>query len=604
MHGFLFSAVLLLLAAVIAVPITALLGFGSVLGYLLAGFLIGPSTFGFITDVEEIMHFSEFGVVLLMFLIGLELEPRRLWQLRGSIFGLGTAQVLGCAALFAGLGYAAGVPWRIALVASLGFALSSTAMALQTYKERNALNTEGGRSAFSVLLFQDIAVIPILALLPLLAGGGGEGPSLASTGKILLLLFGVLAIGRLFLRRIFVLVASTHLREVFTALALLLVVGMALLMQKLELSMGLGAFLAGLLLADSEYKHAIEADIEPFKGLLMGLFFLSVGMSLRADDVLRAPGWVAALVAAIITLKIGVHLLLARLFRLPKRETPFFALTLSQVGEFAFVLYGTALSLKVIGEGERGLLSAVTALTFVGTSVALKIYDRFLAQRLEGADHREPDEIKSENAPVIIAGFGRVGQIVGRFLFANGIRATVLDYEPQQIEMIRRFGFKVFYGDATRMDLLEAAGARAAKVLVVAIDDVDANLALVDLARKEFPNLKIVARARNVGHVFDLKQRGVDLFERETFDSSLRLGRMVLEFFGAPAHHAYTLAQKFRAKDLELLDVLTLERASEKTRVTLAQQARQDIERLFAAENERLRESADGWSGYEKRPEQ
>jgi glutathione-regulated potassium-efflux system ancillary protein KefC len=389
-----------------------------------------------------------------------------------------------------------------------------------------------------------------------------------------------------------------RLRELFTSLALLLVVGMSLLMQSLEISMGLGAFLAGLLLADSEYKHSIEADIEPFKGLLLGLFFISVGMSVQSSDILAQPGIVLLAVLGTLLLKVAIHLVLAHVFRLPAAQAPFFSLSIAQVGEFAFVLFGAAVSLGILGEGERGQLVAVSALSFAASSVAVKVYDLTLARYFEGAAAAEPDEIESDGAPVIIAGFGRVGQIVGRFLFANGIKATVLDFEANQVESLRRFGFKVFYGDATRDDLLEAAGAKDAKLLVVAIDEVEASLALVDVAQKHFPHLRLICRARNVAHVFELRARGVELLERETFDGALRLGRKVLEHFGTAPYQAFSLAQKFRAFDHALMDSLVEERANEKSRISLAQQARLDIERLFAEEDERIRRGDEGWGGY------
>lgn len=605
MHGFLWSAFIFFATAVIAVPLTKKLGFGSVLGYLIGGYLIGPSGLRLITNVEDILHFSEFGVVLLLFLIGLELELKKLWQMRVSIFGLGGCQVLLGMLVFAGAARLLGFSWPGSLIVGMAFSLSSTAMALQTLNERKILGTEGGRSAFSVLLFQDIAVIPMLAVLPFLAGGQAEEStllgSLLSFGKVAGLLALVFLMGRLFLSRVFRVVANAHMRELFTSLALLLVVGMGLLMESLEISMGLGAFIAGLLLADSEYKHAIEADIEPFKGLLLGLFFISVGMTVKSADILRDPWLVTAVILGTLLLKIAMHLLVGKIFRVPGNQLPFFALTISQVGEFAFVLLGAAFSLKILSEEEKGFLVAVSALSFVAISLAMKAYDTWLASIFEGGQQLDADKVESDGAPVIIAGFGRVGQIVGRFLFANGIKATVLDFEATQVETLRRFGFKVFYGDATRVDLLEAAGARNAKVLVVAIDNVESSISLVDMAKKNFPHLKLICRARNVAHVFELRARGVEVLERETFDGSLRLGRKVLESFGVPAHQAFTLAQKFREFDHTLTESLVSEKETERTRISKAQQARADIERLFSEEENRIRIGDEGWSSYSEK---
>jgi glutathione-regulated potassium-efflux system ancillary protein KefC len=592
MHGVLWIALVFLAAAVLVVPVSQRLGFGTVLGYLAAGVVIGPSGFAFVTNVHDIMHFSEFGVALLLFLIGLELDPRRLWEKRFTIFGLGSAQVLGTLAVFAGVAYAAGLSARLALLAGMAFSLSSTAMVLQILGERKAMNSDAGRKAFAVLLFQDLAVIPMLALLPLLGGGASSRP--ASAGLVLAVIAATLVLGRLFLRRALRLIAGLHVRELFTALSLLLVVGMAFVMQSIGASMALGAFLAGLLLADSEYKHALETDIEPFKGLLLGLFFISVGMSVQLREVMAAPGVVFGVVILLLVLKTAIHAGLGRIFGLAAGQVPFFSLVLAQVGEFAFVLFDAALGLGVVNEHERQVLVAISAVSIFATPLVLKAYDLLLAPRLEGT-RREQDTVEHDGAPVIIAGFGRVGQIVGRYLFANGIRATVLDFEAGLVDSLRRFGFKVFYGDATRLDLLTTAGAGHAKVLVVAIDDVEANLRLVDLAQRHFPGLKIVCRARNVDHVFELRSRGVEILERETFDGALRLGRHVLETLGSDRHQAYLLAQKFRAFDQHLTDELAKERESIKVRISKAKQARQDIERLFAEEEERLRFGDEGW---------
>lgn len=600
MHGLLWSSFVFFAAAVIAVPITKRLGFSSVLGYLIAGFLIGPSVLRVITNVDDIMHFSEFGVVLLLFVIGLELDIKKLWRLRMQIFGMGGGQVAAGIVVFAAGAYLLGYSVGAALLVGMAFSLSSTAMALQTLNERKTLNTVGGSSAFAILLFQDLAVIPMLAVLPLLGSGEASAnwqQSLLASAKVVGVLVLVLGAGRLFLSHLFRIVANVHLRELFTALALLLVVGMGLLMESLHVSMGLGAFLAGLLLSESEYKHAIEADIEPFKGLFLGLFFMSVGMTVKASDILARPGLIALAMLAVMAAKLAIHYFLAVIFQIPRTQRPFFSLVIAQVGEFAFVLLGAAAALGILTEAETGTLLAVSALSFVTISIAIRIYDAWLIPYFE--DGKLPaDQVEDEGAPVIIAGFGRVGQIVGRFLFANGIKATLLDYEATQVESLRKFGFKVFYGDATREDLLAAAGAAHAKLLVVAIDDVESSIRLVDIAREHYPHLKIVCRARNVEHVTQLRARGITHFERETFDGSLRLGRMVLEEFGTPPHQAFSLAQKFRDFDLRLTAGLSKDRSIE-ARISLAQQARLDIEKLFTEENSRIRVGDEGWTTYD-----
>lgn len=611
--GLLENAAIFLSAAVIAVPISKRLGFGSVLGYLSAGILIGPHGFALIGNVEDILHFSELGVVMLLFLIGLELEPKKLWRLRAAVLGLGGLQlaltamlVMFCSLLF--LKWS----WAVALVAGLGFALSSTAIALQILEERQARTTEAGRGAFAILLFQDLAVIPMIAVVPLLAASSGalstSGANAAtmdwsSVGRNLGLVAGVLVlvffVFRLFLRHALRIVASLHLREVFTALALLLVIGMGVLMQQLELSMGLGAFIAGVLLADSEYRHAVETDIEPFKGLLLGLFFISVGMSIGLPEVLAAPWSMLGAVITIVLLKALILGYLALRFRVPKIEIPIFVITLSQVGEFAFVFFGAAKLSGIIDSATATQLIAITAVSMLSTPLILRAWDRWGNPYLLALNPKSPqDTIADENPEVIIAGFGRVGQIVGRLLFSQNLRATVLDYEADQVEMLRQFGFKVYYGDATRLDLLEAAGIRKAKVFVAAIDDVAANTKIVELVKREFPHIQIVSRVRNVAHLFDLWSMGVLEAERESFSSSLQLGQRVLHLLGWGKHEAREAAQRFQAHDLELLDELFRERSDQSKVVSRAKQARDDLTSLFQQDREKRAMAGAEWGTY------
>lgn len=600
-HHILFYIVSFLAAVLICVPISKRLGFGAVLGYLVAGVIMGPFGFAVFEDIEELRHMSEFGVVFLMFLIGLELAPKKLWEMRVSIFGLGGLQVLSVgSAAFVLAYFLFEQKISAAILIGMVMALSSTAMALQILTERRLLNTQSGKSAFSILLFQDIAVIPMIAVLPFLvfsegvqgdSGTGGTWSYLAQVAGIL----GILMVGgRLLLRPVLRAIASLHLREIFTAFALFLVVGMSYLMQQLGMSMALGAFIAGVLLADSEYRHALESDIEPFKGLLLGLFFMTVGMSVDLSQVIVRPLFFAGLIFTLFAVKILIHGVLGRLFKLPRRHIPFFAVVLSQVGEFAFVLLGAAAGLQIIDAQTNQTLIVLVALSMLLTPVLVLFYDKVYVRFFDCVHVPEPEIVEPEDNAVIIAGFGRFGQIVGRLLYANRIKAVVLDYEPTQIELVRRFGFKVRYGDATRLDLLEAAGARQARILVVAIDDVEASLKLVDMARENFPHLKIYARARNVAHVYALKERKVEVIERELFESSLRLGASVLRGLGWSAYQSVQATNIFRDHNNAMIEDLYRRRENQDEMVAKAKQARDDLEKMFIKENEYLNQ-AESW---------
>jgi glutathione-regulated potassium-efflux system ancillary protein KefC len=562
-HSLLFNAILYLAAAVIAVPVFKRLGLGAVLGYLVAGVVIGPWGLGLISDVELILQVSEFGVVLLLFLIGLELNPQRLWEMRRPILGLGGAQVAATTLVLTGAGLLFGLDWHAALAAGMGLALSSTAIALQVLTERNLLPTPGGNAGFSVLLFQDIAVIPMLAALPLLATAAapaaGADSGWVETLARLAVVAAIVIGGHYLLRPILRIIAATGLREIFTAFALLLVTGTAALMQAADLSMALGAFLAGVLLADSEYRHALESDIEPFKGLLLGLFFIAVGMSINFGLLLARPLLVLGLVAGLVAVKALILLVLANLYPLPKPQRGFSALVLSQGGEFAFVLFAAATAAGALAPEVSGLLVGVVALSMMTTPILLGLHDRFIEPRLRLADagpDRPMDTIEGADHPVIVAGFGRFGQIVARLLNANGIETTVLDHDPEHIDSIRRFGFKVFYGDAARLDLLRAAGADHARLLVLAIDDRVQALKIVALVQEHFPNLNILARAWDVRHLLELRDKGVPQVERETFEGALRLGEQALHRLGRTAWQAKQAANRFRAHDHALLDDL------------------------------------------------
>lgn len=593
-HDLLFNALIYLSAAVIAVPVAKRAGFGAVLGYLAAGVAIGPWGLGLIGRVEDILHFSEFGVVLLLFLIGLELAPRRLWAMRKSIFGCGALQVssVSGALLIAGLAF--GVDWKTALIASLGLSLSSTAIALATLEERHLMATTAGSAGFSILLFQDIAAIPMIAIVPLLGQAQavaepGWMTALKVTGVVILLMF----VGRYLMRPVLHLIAKTAIREIFTAFALLLVIAIGLLMQSAGMSMALGTFLAGVLLAESEYRHALETDLEPFKGLLLGLFFIAIGMSMDLGVLFARPRTVLGLLLGFLVIKALILYGLSKRFRILDGQRHFFAFVLSQGGEFAFVIFGAAAAAKVFSEAIASILMVVVALSMMATPMLLILYDRFIAPRYRDAEKRPDDAIQAQNAPVIIAGFGRFGQIIGRMLHANRIGITVLDHDPDQIELLRKFGFKVFYGDAKRIELLRAAGAGKAKALVVAIDNVEDSIALVDAVKDAFPDLPILARARNVTHYYDLMDRGVTVIERETFEAALRLGRSVLEQLGFSSSRAQQVATKFREHNLKTLHAVYPYYKDQEQMISLAVQAREELQAMFARDAELFADERD-----------
>ncbi len=600
-HGLLFNAFIYLSAAVIAVPTAKRLGLGSVLGYLLAGVVIGPWGLGLITNVQDILHFSEFGVVLLLFLIGLELDPRRLWSLRKPILGLGGAQVLGTVLVILILGVLFGLDFNTALVAGMGLSLSSTALALQTLTEKNLLPTPMGNAGFSVLLFQDIAVIPMLAFIPLLAARAAAegGPDvLLAVIKVLAVIAVIVVGGRYLTRPVFRIVARTRLRELFTAFSLLLVIGIALLMEAVGLSMALGTFLAGVVLAESEYRHALETDIDPVKGLLMGLFFIGVGMSVDFGLLLQHPLLIVGLVAGLILVKVAILFALGRYFDLPPSQVPLFAFLLAAGGEFAFVLFSVAAGDGVIEPAVAAVLVVVVALSMMVTPLLALLNERVIEPRYTTLGKPPADEIRGESNPVIIAGFGRVGQIVGRLLHANNIPTTLLDHDPDQIEMTRDFGFKVFYGDASRVDLLEAAGADQAKVIVLAIDDRQALLEMADRVRKNFPHLRIVARAWDMIHLFDLMDHGVNRIYRETFDAALAMGQEVMRELGYGAYEARRAAHRFVAHDLETISRLFAVRDKGLAeRISVSTQAREELEKLMESDEESLLAQREaGWS--------
>ena len=589
--SWLVNSFIYLSAAVIAVPLSKALGLGAIIGYLAAGIAIGPFGLGLVTQVEDILHFAEFGVVLMLFLVGLELEPQRLWSLRRPIFGWGSAQVLGCTVALAAIAMAFGIPWQTALVAGLGLALSSTAIALQVMGERNLMPTSSGQAAFSILLFQDVAAIPILALLPLLAISGAadsaSGPldHALRAASILGVILGIIFGGRLLLRPLLRWIARSRTPEIFTAASLLLVVGIAGLMQRAGLSMALGAFLAGVLLAESEYRRELETDIEPFKGLLLGLFFIAVGMSIDFD-VLRASPWqMAGVVLGFLLAKGLVIYILAWRMGLPYQDRPVFTLLLAQGGEFAFVVFQAAAGSQVFTPQTASLLIGAVAVSMLVSPLLLVALDRWLLPRFANCNTPAPPEISEEqHAPVIVAGFGRYGQIVARTLLAQGIPCTVLDHDAEMIEAARNYGYRVFYGDAARLDLLRTAGAARARVLVLAVDDVAQSLDIVDLVRAHFPELVIVARARDVTHWNQLRDRGVVRVQRELFESSLLSARSVLELLGQSQPEAQAVVDRFRAHNLALFEELHPHYRDRDRLIAVVKQGRRQFEEQMALE--------------------
>jgi len=581
-HVFLHQAIILLAAGVVFVPVFTRLGLGSVLGFLVAGVAIGPWGLRTVEDPDAILSVAEFGVVLLLFLVGIELNPRRVWQLRKSIFGMGTTQVVATMLVIAAIGWALGLSPKVALVAGMGFAMSSTAIGLATLKEKNLLNTAGGQASFSVLLFQDLSVIPLLLLLAYLSPLKEDGPfdwsrPVIAVGTIVLLIVA----GRYLLRPTLRYIANTRQRDIFVGFSLLLVMGIAALMEKVGLSTALGAFLGGVLLADSEYRHELELDIEPFKGLLLGLFFMAVGMSVDLSLFVRSPLLVLGIAAGIVVVKVLMLYPIAQTFGFCGRaDALLIAIALSQVGEFAFVLFGVAG--RIVPRDTLDLFNAAVAASMLSTPFLMMLYERVLAPRLSRAPAREADVIEEHNE-VIIAGFGRFGQVVARVLQGLKIGTTVVDIDPNQIETVRRFGSKAYYGDATRLDLLESAGAREAKLIVVAVDNPESTLQIVHLVRQHFRHLKMVVRSRSRTDAYDLAAIGVPSV-RETFGSALDAAESSLHTLGHSRISARRVINRFRKHDEAALGQQARHRGDDSRLITLAQQGRADLEKLLATE--------------------
>jgi len=585
---FLQYAVMFLAAAVVAVSLSKRWGLGAVLGYLGAGALIGPQALNLTPDMSQASELSELGVILLLFIIGLELSPQRLWLMRRSVFGAGTLQVAVSALALGGVALGAGLTWKPALIVGLSLALSSTAIGLQTLAERKEIGSQHGRLAFAILLFQDVAAIPILALIPLLAAPPAGALAPMSEGAAALKIVGVIAAvivgGRYLLRPVFRIVAATQISEVFTATALLVVLGTAWLMQLAGMQMSLGAFLAGMLLADSEYRHEIESQIEPFKGLLLGLFFLSVGVSLDLGLVREQPVTIALIVGGMLATKALILLAIGIGSRkLDAAESVRLAAVLAGGGEFAFVVLNLAQQQSLLDAAQRDLLVVAVTLSMALTPLMVIASGKWAAT-LKRAPTRDFDRIEDNKPRVIIAGYGRMGQIVARILRAQHVPFTALEASVEQVDFSRRFGSSIYFGDPSRPELLRAAGVDRAEVFVLATDDPEANLRTARVVKRMYPHLKIVARARNRQHAFRLMDMNIDAVVRETLLSSLEMSRLVLEDLGMDPRLAADRVEQFRAHDEELLKAQYLVYDDEAALMQSAQEAFADLERLFEAD--------------------
>lgn len=547
------ESIVYLLAAIIMVPISRRLGLGSVLGYLAAGIIIGPFGAKLIQDPEHILHFAELGVVFLLFIVGLELQPSRLWVLRKMVFGLGSAQVILSAAAITAIAWLLGQPGDSALIIGLILALSSTAFVLQMLAEKKQLTTSHGRAAFSILLFQDLAAIPLIAILPMLGASAGGGINASQAGVMLLTIGGLIFAGRFLLRPVLQVAAGSKIPEIFTATALLVVIGAALIMQFAGMSMVLGAFIAGMMLADSEYRHQLEADLAAFKGLLLGLFFIAVGMSVNIGLLLESPARIVIIVALLMLTKAAILVPIARKFGICDSHSSWsLAAAMSQGGEFAFVLFGIAARDRLLPAGLIDELILAVAVSMLLTPFAYLAAEHF-GNKMSVDDEPEYDEMEGSHNEVIIAGFGRVGQIVARLLRVADRPFTALEIDSSQVDVVRRYGNTVHYGDASRLDILRAAGAEHAKIFVLAIDDIEASMRTAEAVVREFPHLNIIARARNRRHAYNLMDLGIEHIFRETLQSSLAMSETVLGSLGLSDADTKRLTSSFRERDERLL---------------------------------------------------
>ncbi len=580
----LLEAVIYLIAALIAVPISRKLGFGSILGYLSAGIIIGPFGLGFIKDAEHILHFAELGVVFLLFVIGLELQPSRLWVLRRMVFGLGSAQVIISAGAIAAVGLLFGLGLTEAVLVGFVLALSSTAFVLQLLAEKKELTTRHGRSAFAILLFQDLAVIPLIAIIPMFAAAANQGFALRSFAIAVAIIGGMIIGGRYLLRPVLRVAARTQIPEIFTATALLVVIGAALLMQVAGLSMVLGAFIAGMLLADSEYRHELEANIAPFKGLLLGLFFIAVGMSVNLGLLIQHPGTIMLIVICLMAVKAAVLFPLVRLFGIcDTKSAASVAAVLSQGGEFAFVLFAIIARHQILQTDLIDQLILAVAVSMLLTPVVYML-NQYFVSRLEKDEEPEYDHMEDQQHAVIIAGFGRFGQIVGRILAVVGQQFTALEIDASQVDVVRKYGNVVHYGDASKLDLLRAAGAEHARLFVLAIDDIEASVRTARAVTRHFPDLVILARARNRRHAYHLMDLGIKHIFRETLLSSLAMSEQVLFGLGFDEKEVDRLITAFRDKDNQLMHEQHALQHDEEQLIQTARDTARELELLIKSD--------------------
>lgn len=600
MEYFLLQLFIFLAASAVAVPLAKRLGLGSVLGYLIAGIVIGPFGVSLIGDVESVMHFTEFGVVMMLFLVGLELKPSLLWKMRLPILGMGGMQVLLSSAMMGAIA-AFFLPWQQALAVGLILSLSSTAIVLQTMREKGLMNTSAGRSVFSVLLFQDLAVIPMIALLPMLAtltlhdGGAHHESALLDISVLpgyLQLIVTLCAIASIFFlgkyasRPVFRAIASTGVREIFVAAALALVVGISLLMTVVGLSPALGTFLAGVVLADSEYRHELESDIEPFKGLLLGIFFISIGASLNFQLITDSAPTIAGITAALILVKWLVLVITGKVFSVEKQDRSLLAIALAQGGEFAFVLFQLSKTSGILAPDTIEPLISAVAISMFLTPLMFMLHSKVTATSVNSNDNTSPDTIPKSQHKVIIAGLGRLGTDVGRFLISTGIKPVIIDNNPANIEVLRKFGYEVFYGDITRLDLLESAGAHEASLLIVTIGDNDTAKHLIATAQKHFPHLKVIVNADDRHAAFELMGTHAQSIRRETAGSALTLGQDALQVLGVDPYEALRMARIFSRKDDEMMTELYDLRANSERYINAYQQRHSELETLMAQDLE------------------
>ncbi len=582
MNSFINQALVLIGSAVILVPIFTRLGLGSILGYLIAGILVGPFGFDHAHETENIKHFSELGVILLLFIIGLEIQPKKLWQMRTKLVGLGGLQVLVCTLVFMGIGLQLGLSTVSTVVIGFALSLSSTAFALQTLSERSQLGTEFGQSSFAVLLMQDLLAIPALAIIPTLADTGSSSLNMGTFLKFVLIITFLVFASRFMIRPIFRVISATRIRELFTAVTLVIVLGVAALMLSIGLSAALGTFIAGVLLADSEYRHELEADLGPFKNLLMGLFFIGVGMSVNLDLVISKPLMVLGLSVAYLVFKHLLLFFIARSFKMDKMNSKLMSLAIGQGGEFAFVIFGIALTYNLADPDILSLLTVVITISMAMSPLLILLNDKYEAIACKNSNTPNYDTIQDESPEVIIAGFGRFGQIFARVLRTQKIPFTAIDRDPNQIELVRRFSHKVYYGDASRLDILEAAGIAKAKYFVLAIDDVEDSIRAAKTIREKYPHVKIFARSRNRGHSFDMMDMGVHRIKRETFDSSLNFASDLLIEMGQSEEKVHALIKKFAAHDLAMITEQHKVRNDEKQFLSVYHQAQAQLAEVLS----------------------